>query len=132
MTCAVALAAIFILPDFPDKPKYWLSKEESALALLRMSEDVGVGDEGQTEEGRFDGLIQALTDWRVWWMALALTAFVIALSFNAFFPTLTATLGYSPTVTLLLCAPPWVFATIVVFIVTRYVAHRLHTRVLDN
>jgi hypothetical protein len=30
-----------------------------------------------------------------------------------FFPTLTATLGYSRTVTLLLCAPPWIFATIV-------------------
>ncbi|THU95195.1 MFS general substrate transporter [Dendrothele bispora CBS 962.96] len=32
----------------------------------------------------------------------------VALSFNAYFPTLTATLGYSETITLWLCAPPWV------------------------
>jgi predicted MFS family arabinose efflux permease len=37
-----------------------------------------------------------------------------------FFPTLAATLGYNRTVTLLLCAPPWIFATIVAFLVTRH------------
>lgn len=45
---------------------------------------------------------------------------VVSLSFNAFFPTLTATLGYGRTRTLLLCAPPWAFATIVAFSVTRH------------
>ena len=45
---------------------------------------------------------------------------VVSLSFNAYFPTLTATLGYNRTVTLLLCAPPWAFATIVAFGVTRH------------
>jgi predicted MFS family arabinose efflux permease len=39
---------------------------------------------------------------------------------HSFFPTLTATLGYNRTATLLLCAPPWVFATIVAWIVTRH------------
>ena len=48
-----------------------------------------------------------------------LESLVASLSFNAFFPTLSATLGYNRTVTLLLCAPPWVFATLVAFIVTR-------------
>ena len=45
---------------------------------------------------------------------------VTSLSFNTFFPTLTATLGYNRTVTLLLCAPPWLFSTLVAFAVTRY------------
>lgn len=44
---------------------------------------------------------------------------VVGLSFNAYFPTLTKTLGYSTTVTLLLCAPPWAFATIVAFLNAR-------------
>jgi hypothetical protein len=44
----------------------------------------------------------------------------MSLSFHAFFPTLTATLGYNRTVTLLLCAPPWVFAALVAFAVARY------------
>ncbi|KAF8554138.1 MFS general substrate transporter [Imleria badia] len=37
---------------------------------------------------------------------------LLGLSFINFFPTLTATLGYSTTVTLLMAAPPWVFASI--------------------
>lgn len=45
---------------------------------------------------------------------------VIALSFNQFFPTLTRSLGYSNTISLLLCAPPFVFATICAFIVARH------------
>lgn len=48
---------------------------------------------------------------QVWVMALSLTAMVISLSFNQFFPTLTKTLGYTNTISLLLCAPPFVFAT---------------------
>lgn len=86
-----------------------------------MAEDAGVGDEGETETGgRFHGLIMAVLDWKVWWLALALTSMVISLSFNAYFPTLSATLGYNRTVTLLLCAPPWGFATLVAFAVTRH------------
>ena len=51
---------------------------------------------------------------------MALTSFDIGLSFNAYFPTLTATMGYSPTITLLLGAPPWAFATIIAFVVARH------------
>ncbi|KAG1800124.1 hypothetical protein EV424DRAFT_1352173 [Suillus variegatus] len=36
------------------------------------------------------------------------------------FPTVCATLGYDTTTTLLLCAPPWAFATIVAFALTWY------------
>ena len=85
-----------------------------------MEEDAGVGDETETEDGgQTRGMILALTDWKVWWLAMALTSMVISLSFNAFFPTLSATMGFNRTVTLLLCAPPWAFATIIAFIVTR-------------
>lgn len=114
----VAIVAIFVLPDFPTTTR-WLSPQERALALKRMEEDAGVGDEQQTEQGPVFGLWMALTDWKVWWMAFAMTSQVIALSFNAYFPTLAATLGFNPTVTLLLCAPPFIFAVIVSFIVSR-------------
>ena len=39
---------------------------------------------------------------------------------SQYFPTLTATLGYDRTVTLLLVAPPWAFAVIVAFINARH------------
>lgn len=87
-----------------------------------MEEDVGVGDEAPKEgHSQLEGLTLALSDWKIWCLALALTSMVISLSFNAFFPTLSATMGFSTTVTLLLCAPPWAFATLVAFAVTRYV-----------
>ncbi|KAI0082456.1 MFS general substrate transporter [Panus rudis PR-1116 ss-1] len=121
LTIFVAICAIFILPDFPSTSRRWLSEEEVRLAEKRMTEDVGVGDETETEgSGQTQGLIMAMTDWKVWWLAIALTSMVVSLSFNAFFPTLSATMGYDRTVTLLLCAPPWAFATIVAFAVTRH------------
>ncbi|KAL0950041.1 hypothetical protein HGRIS_010049 [Hohenbuehelia grisea] len=121
MTVFVAVCAIFILPDFPETSSRWLSPAEVSLAKRRMAEDAGVGDEQETEDkSHFTGLFQAVTDWRVWWMAFALTSIVISLSFNAFFPTLSATMGFNRTKTLLLCAPPWIFATIVALLNSRH------------
>ncbi|KAJ7276348.1 MFS general substrate transporter [Mycena haematopus] len=123
LTIFIAVCAIFILPDFPTTSK-WLTPEERELALLRMTEDAGVGDQNETEtHGPLGGLWMALGDWRVWLFAFALTAQVVALSFNAFFPTLTQTLGYSPTVTLLLCAPPWAIAALAAFLLARHSDH---------
>ncbi|PVG04130.1 MFS general substrate transporter [Serendipita vermifera] len=119
LTVAVAIVAVFILPDFPATTR-WLTPEERRLAEMRMEEDAGVGDEEDKQGSLTRGLTMALSDWKVWWMALALTAQVIGLSFNAYFPTLTATLGYNRTITLLLCAPPWGFAAIIAFIVARH------------
>ncbi|KAJ7498972.1 MFS general substrate transporter [Mycena latifolia] len=120
LTVFVAALAIFILPDFPATSK-WLSPEERELALLRMTEDAGVGDQSETEHGGpLTGLWLALSDWRVWWLAFALTAQVVALSFNAFFPTLSMTLGFNPTVTLLLCAPPFAVAAAAAFMLARH------------
>lgn len=116
----IAFIALFVLPDFPATSKF-LSPLERTLAIQRMTEDAGVGDQNETEHGAANGLWQAFADWKVWWLAFALTAEVVALSFNAYFPTLSATLGYSTTVTLLLCAPPFVFTAIFAFIWSRSV-----------
>lgn len=85
-----------------------------------MEEDfVDIVDQGETEQGNTAGFVIAMTDWKVWWLALALIGIDISLSFNAFFPTLCATMGYGRTVTLILCAPPWIFTTFVVIGVAR-------------
>lgn len=120
LTVVVALGAIFVLPDVPSSSSQWLTPQERALAQLRMEED-GLIDEGEAgnTEGQATGLMLALSDWKVWWLCIALTNLVVSLSFNAFFPTLSATMGYSPTITLLLCSPPWAFATLVGFKVSR-------------
>ena len=119
LTIFVALCAIFILPVFPSTTR-WLSPEERRLAMKRMEEDAGVGDERETEgNGHTAGLRLALCDWKVWWMALAMTSITVALSFNAYFPTLSATMGFSTTVSLLLCAPPFAFTAIEAFFLSR-------------
>ncbi|KAH9920672.1 MFS general substrate transporter [Fomitopsis serialis] len=124
LTIFVAVCAIFVLPDFPSTAHRWLSPLEVRLAEKRVLEDVGIpdgtADGARSEGGQLAGLRTALADWKVWCLALALASMVISLSFNAFFPTLSATLGYPETVTLLLCAPPFGFATVAAFVVTRH------------
>ncbi|KAK4119564.1 MFS general substrate transporter [Parathielavia appendiculata] len=110
-TMFIAIVAVFILPDLPHNTRGF-TEEERYVAQLRMTEDVGIADsdEGQTV---FTGLIMALKDPKVYLMMFTLTAYVVGLSFNAFFPTLTGTLGFSYVPTLLMSAPPWVFACLV-------------------
>ena len=71
LTIFAALIAVFVLPDFPSTSHRWLSPIEVRLAEKRMEEDAGVGDEDQTEDksqGKI--LLDALTDWKVMYMAL--------------------------------------------------------------
>ena len=109
---AVAISAAFILPDLPTNSRGF-TEEELYVARLRMTEDVGEADVDSEDQGALDGLKMALKDPKTYLMMITLTAYVIGLSFNAFFPTLTATLGFSYVPTLLMSAPPWVFACIV-------------------
>ncbi|KZO91348.1 sugar transporter [Calocera viscosa TUFC12733] len=120
LTMFFAVCAIFILPDFPSTTT-WLTPEERKLAEWRMAEDgKGSSDEDLTTvHSQIRGLILAVTDWKVWFLAFMMTAEVIGLSFNAYFP-LTGTLGYNTTISLLLVAPPWAFAVIVAFINARH------------
>jgi hypothetical protein len=115
-----AIVAYLILPDFPENTRS-LSPLERKLAQRRMQEDFGEADADQKEHGNsLSGFKQAMSSWLVWWMAFALTAQVVGLSFNQYFPTLTATLGYNPTITLLLCAPPWAFSVLVTWLNARH------------
>jgi hypothetical protein len=86
-----------------------------------MEEDVGGGNEEEIEDAKSgkSGLQQALSDWKVWWLAFALTSLKAFLSFGDFFPTISATLGYTWTQSLLLCVPPWLFATCAALFMSR-------------
>jgi hypothetical protein len=73
-------------------------------------------------EEKSSGLIEALIDWRVWWLGVALHLMLSSMSFTMFFPTLSATMGYNATTSLLLCAPPWILGTATSFVVARLVS----------
>ncbi|KAF7352831.1 MFS general substrate transporter [Mycena venus] len=96
-TVAVAILAMFILPDFPENSSNWLSPAEQSLAMRRMAEDAGMDDDPDSKHKSTTGLFMALSDWKVWWLALTLTSIVMSLSFNAFFPTLAETMGHGRT-----------------------------------
>ncbi|GAA6024824.1 hypothetical protein JCM11491_005664, partial [Sporobolomyces phaffii] len=117
ITCAVAVIAAFVLPDFP-KNSRGFSSSEKHLAETRMTEDMGMKD--QSNQSPFACLKMALTDYKLWVMAISLTSMTIGLSFNQFFPQLTASLGYAKQFSLLLCAPPFAFAAICAFFVSRH------------
>ncbi|KAF9870447.1 tartrate transporter [Colletotrichum karsti] len=112
VTMAVAISAAFILPDLPTNSKGF-TEEELYVAQLRMTEDVGEADADSAEMGPMDGLIMAVKDVKIYVMMLTFTAYVVGLSFNAFFPTLTGTLGFAYVPTLLMSAPPWAFSCII-------------------
>ncbi|KAG1743063.1 MFS general substrate transporter [Suillus lakei] len=92
LTIVVAVSAIWILPDFPSTPSAWLSPDEQTLAKRRMEEEVLTVIEHKNS----------------------------LMSFGIFFPTLSATMGYNPTISLLLCAPPWILGTATSFVVARH------------
>ncbi|KAF9263453.1 MFS general substrate transporter [Marasmius fiardii PR-910] len=122
LTAVMAFFAWLILPDFPETSK-WLTEEERALAIKRMTEDTGTHDRRAQRYGASGwsgGFSLAVTDWKVWWLAATLTCFVVSLSFNAYFPTLIKSLGYDSVITLLLCVPPWLVAAIVAVILSRH------------
>ncbi|OJA19422.1 hypothetical protein AZE42_02257 [Rhizopogon vesiculosus] len=121
LTIVVAVSAIWILPDFPSTPSVWLTPDEHTLAKQRMEEDTAAGDEYQVKPMEYySGLAKALVDWRVRWLGLTLCSMNASLSFGIFFPTLSATMGYNATISLLLCAPPWILGTATSFLVARH------------
>ncbi|KAG9658305.1 MFS general substrate transporter, partial [Aureobasidium melanogenum] len=93
VTMGVAITAAFVLPDLPHNSRGF-TEEELQVAQLRMIEDVGEADEDSSEDGVFDGLFMALKDPKIYVLMFTLTAYVVGLSFNAFFPSLTKTLGF--------------------------------------
>ncbi|KAG6336659.1 hypothetical protein ID866_2440 [Astraeus odoratus] len=120
LTCLLAVIALYVVPNFPGTPAAWLTSEEHALAQTRMEEDVRGVDSDLLKRMEGSGLVAALTDWTVWWLACALGILNAALSYGVYFPTLAATMGYSPTITLLLCAPPWLVSLVTSLMIMRH------------
>jgi len=121
VTILFSILAFFILPNYPEtKDITWLTPAEHALAKWRMLEDNGgISPAKPPTESDNDplkrsdamaGLRLAIMDWKVYYLAAGLSLYALTLSFHLYFPTLTATMGYGPIISLLLCVPPWMAA----------------------
>ncbi|KAL4263459.1 MFS transporter superfamily protein [Pleurotus pulmonarius] len=112
ITCTIGFISMWALPDYPHNTG-WVSGFDKRLAQARLAEDAGEADKDTAEDSPLKGLVMALKDPKVSIFAIMTTSQLLGLSFVQFFPTLTATLGFSTTNTLLLAAPPWILAGIV-------------------
>jgi MFS family permease len=81
ITVVFGIVAVFVLPDYPTSTR-WLSSKEVYIAEKRLFEDAGMVDEDSDGMGIFDGLKQALTDPKVWLLALSYHATIMGLSFR--------------------------------------------------
>lgn len=84
---AIAISSAFILPDLPTNTRGF-TEEELLVAQIRMTEDVGEADVDSEDQGPWDGLWMALKDVKIYIMMFTFTAYVVGLSFNAFFVSL--------------------------------------------
>ncbi|KAL5334759.1 major facilitator superfamily domain-containing protein [Aspergillus crustosus] len=114
ITVACAAVAVFILPDYPSTTS-WLSPQEKLIALHRLDLDVGASTNtaNSTMADSLRGLKEAVTDPKVWLLGISYHCTIMGLSFSFFFPTITQSLGYGTTTTLLLTAPPWIWSVLV-------------------
>lgn len=109
-TVFLASVAAFILPEYPTSTA-WLTEQEKNVASARLAVDIGADDEHDSAD-RLGGLRQAVSDPKVWILGLTYFCTIMGLSFSYFFPTITQALGFNTVDTLLLTAPPWIFALI--------------------
>ncbi|KAJ7497702.1 MFS general substrate transporter [Mycena latifolia] len=113
-TIVVGFVAFFVLVDFPVSATF-LTPEQRAFVVWRKKYDnSSVGEE---EHFEMRHLVEALTDWQVWiHMIIYMSIITNLYGITLFLPTIITTFGHSPAVSQLLTVPPYVFATIVLFI----------------
>ncbi|KAJ7711487.1 MFS general substrate transporter [Mycena metata] len=112
ITITVGIFTIWALPDYPNNTR-WILGDERRLAQARLADDAGEADQDNENDTPLAGLRMAITDPLILVFAIMNAAQLLGLSFINFFPTLTQTLGFSTTISLLLAAPPWVVASTV-------------------
>ncbi|KAJ7643698.1 MFS general substrate transporter [Roridomyces roridus] len=112
ITIVLGMFTIWALPNYPNNTS-WIVGSERRLAQVRLAEDAGEADQDNVEDTPLRGLKLAVQDPLVLTFALMNAAQLLGLSFANFFPTLTRTLGFSTTISLLLAAPPWILSGLI-------------------
>jgi len=100
--------------DFPATATFLTPEERSFIVFTKKYDNSSVGEEEHFEVRH---LVEALTDWQVWVHMLVYMSIITNLyGITLFLPTIISTFGHSAAVSNLLTVPPYVVATIVLFI----------------
>ncbi|KAF8911838.1 MFS general substrate transporter [Mucidula mucida] len=117
-TALVGILAFFVLVDFPSTAKFLTPEERSFIVWKKKYDNSSVGEEEHFEARH---LIEALTDWQVWLHILIYMSIIGPLyGITLFLPTIINTFGHTAAISQLLTVPPYLFATIVLYIFARY------------
>ncbi|KAJ6141073.1 hypothetical protein N7497_011966 [Penicillium chrysogenum] len=103
----VAIAAFFLLPNWPHNTK-WITEQEREMAQYRIM--VSNGGHEETQGGTWDGVKAAVKEPFTWLFCGLHFSLVNAQSFKDFFPSILATFGFSELTTYLVQAPPYIIA----------------------
>jgi hypothetical protein len=110
-TMVVGVVAFFLLPDFPRSgKKTWLTEQEQRLAEWRIANSVN-GELDETSSVK-QGLIDTVTDVKVWALVCVQVCILSSQTWTYFFPSIVQTLGYGKIRSLLLTSPVYVFGFI--------------------
>ncbi|OGM40376.1 hypothetical protein ABOM_010594 [Aspergillus bombycis] len=119
ITVVIALAAFFVLPNFPHNTK-GLSQQEKELAIWRLARDIGQEDWDCEEDlSLLKGFKDCMVDWKTWLLVILNFGAVSSGTINSFFPTVVESLGKGRIHTLLLTVPPYILSCIVAMTVSR-------------
>ncbi|GAA5825360.1 hypothetical protein JCM11251_006950 [Rhodosporidiobolus azoricus] len=107
ITISLGIIAIFTIQDFPDKATF-LAEDERKLIIDRVNHD-----RGDAEPDKVTGrkLLKHAADLKIWAFGLCFCFSTMpAYAFSYFLPVILAGGGYSTKLSLILSAPPYVFA----------------------
>ncbi|KAL4963988.1 putative MFS transporter [Aspergillus stella-maris] len=109
ITVFIGFIVMAVLPDFPENWRL-LPEEMKHVAAKRLAIEAAQADvDAAGGMSQVKGLKMAFSDIKTYALAVAYMAITGASGFQNFFPTLTRTLGYEETISLLLVAPPYIF-----------------------
>lgn len=118
ITCVAAIAAWFVIVDFPDSDRNtFLSAEEKAFVKSRLAADRGTEER---QKVTWSVLFRTAADWKVWAFSLMYMSGAVGVyAFLFFLPIiLRSGLGYSLSMSFVLSAPPALFSVIEAFFIS--------------
>ncbi|KAK9900127.1 MFS general substrate transporter [Cystobasidium minutum MCA 4210] len=124
ITMALGIIAWFLIVEFPEKNKF-LDQDQTAWVIQRIQIDRG---DAIPDKISFATVRKNAADWKLWVFALMfMTATTGAYAFAYFLPVILNGQGYSQKLSLLLSAPPYVFAAIYTFVLA-VISDKTHLR----
>uniref|UniRef100_A0A8H7MZ28 Major facilitator superfamily (MFS) profile domain-containing protein n=1 Tax=Bionectria ochroleuca TaxID=29856 RepID=A0A8H7MZ28_BIOOC len=116
VTIGCGLIFAMIMPEYPHNARL-LKPVERDFAVWRLECEAGAG-EANEDTTALGGLKEALLDIKIWALVWCMFMSQAMGSTNNFFPSIVETLGYNKMNTMLLTAPPFIFAAIIFWVVS--------------